>query len=114
MTTEPKSRTRPPYLRARIAFWELISPGSVRAAQLRWRARNAAQRRACPCGEPGTVLRADYGNTGNVPVEWWYCTDHARVPLTTPWMTHAGRGVPMVQDAEGAWVTLPSPDRNET
>ena len=113
MTKEPKSRTRPPFLRARIAFWELASPGSVRAAQLRWRARNATQRRVCPCGEPGTVLRADYGTTGNVPAEWWHCKEHARVPLTNPWLIQDGKGVQMVQGPDGAWVT-PHDSRSET
>jgi hypothetical protein len=61
------------------------------AATRRWRKHNARQPRVCLCGAPGTVLRTDHGNIGAVPVEFWYCQEHADVPLTVPW----SGGVPL-------------------
>lgn len=70
---------------------ERIERREYDAATRRWRRHNARQPRVCLCGAAGTVLRTDHDNVGAVPVEFWYCADHADVPLTVPW----SGGVPL-------------------
>jgi hypothetical protein len=73
------------------------------AATRRWQKHNARQARVCLCGAPGTVLRTDNRNIGAVPVEFWYCEEHADVPLDIPW----SNGRPLIGQTreECSWST---------
>jgi hypothetical protein len=79
----------------------------IRRAEQRWREFNERRRReGCYCGKPGTVARPDPSDdfVGSVRPTWWYCVEHADVPLTTPWeINKDGTGRPMIQDADGVW-----------
>ena len=56
---------------------EQIERDEYDVAARRWRENNARQPRVCPCGAPGTNVIRDHRNIGDVPVEFWRCTEHA-------------------------------------